>query len=160
MFPWSWHSPHQSLGNPGIQPEINKRKRKELRFYLGRKIGVRCQFIYRFAILMFWTARQRKTSWRITKLGRRTVRKIPLKISRDLPILIILLSNEVWLMRFFLVWEIYDNQNNFLEKDYTFQDVSDPLDIDVFTQTLLQNIAFSKKLTLKNMVLVTCQPMP
>nr|DAK92844.1 MAG TPA: hypothetical protein [Caudoviricetes sp.] len=33
MFPWSWHSPHQSLGYPGMDLEINKRKRKELRFY-------------------------------------------------------------------------------------------------------------------------------
>lgn len=40
MFTGSWHSPHQSLSYPGIQPEINKRKRKELRFYLGRKVGV------------------------------------------------------------------------------------------------------------------------
>jgi len=63
-------------------------------------------------------------------------------------------------MRFFLVWEIYDNQNKFLEKDYDFKDVQDPHDIDLFTQTLLQNIAHSKNLTLKNMVLVTCQPMP
>lgn len=28
MFPWSWHSPHQSLGYPGMDPEINKHKRK------------------------------------------------------------------------------------------------------------------------------------
>lgn len=63
-------------------------------------------------------------------------------------------------MRFFLVWEIYDNQNNFLGKDYAFQDVTNPQDIDLVTQDLLQKIAFSKKLTLKNMVLVTCQPMP
>lgn len=63
-------------------------------------------------------------------------------------------------MRFFLVWEIYDNQNIFLGKDYAFQDVTDPHDIDLVTQDLLQKIAFSKKLTLKNMVLVTCQPMP
>lgn len=39
MFPWSWHSPHQSLEYLGIQPEISKRKRKELRIYLGLFMG-------------------------------------------------------------------------------------------------------------------------
>nr|DAG32291.1 MAG TPA: hypothetical protein [Caudoviricetes sp.] len=40
MFPRSWQTTHQSHKQPGIRHEINKRKRKKLRFYVCRKMEV------------------------------------------------------------------------------------------------------------------------
>ncbi|MFB5745079.1 hypothetical protein ACE38U_09330 [Cedecea sp. S5-13] len=59
-------------------------------------------------------------------------------------------------MRFFLVWEIYDDNWNMIEKGSHFLTVQDPEDVDIDSMGFLGVLAEAKGVDPLRVVLVNC----
>lgn len=63
-------------------------------------------------------------------------------------------------MRFFLVWEYFDDKFNLIEKGYHFLLVENPDDIDIDVSEFVEDMSNARNVNPQYFVVTTCQPMP
>ncbi|EIV5640729.1 MULTISPECIES: hypothetical protein [Klebsiella] len=63
-------------------------------------------------------------------------------------------------MKFFLVWECFDEKFKLIEKGYHFLAVDDPEDVDIEVSDFVNNMSEARNMNPLNFVVTTCQPMP
>ena len=63
-------------------------------------------------------------------------------------------------MKFFLVWECFDNSFNMIEKGYQFLSVDDVANIDIEVGNFADEMEKARNLEPFHFVVTTCQPMP
>lgn len=63
-------------------------------------------------------------------------------------------------MKFFLVWECFDDKFNLLEKGYHFLNIDDVDDVDIHVGDYVNAMAEARDMNPLNFVVTSCHPMP